>query len=411
MAKTMERLSALRVTALKSPGYFADGGNLYLRITPSGARGWIFRYAINGRTRDMGLGAFPEISLAAARKLAERFRKLVKEGTDPIEQRRTDRAVQRVVDAKTLTFDECARDYISDHEPTWRSAKHRAQWRNSIKAYASPAFGKLPVAAIDDGLVLRVLKPIWHAKPETASRLRGRIESILDWARVHGYRTGENPARWRGHLKHSLPARGKVRRIKHFAALPYSEIGSFTADLRVRNELASQALQFLILTAARSGEALRATWQEIDLEAATWKIPDERMKAGQKHRVPLSAAAVAILQPLYETRVNIFVFPGARFGWPLCHTALLMLLRRMGRADVTVHGFRATFKTWATERTGFPREVIETALAHAVGNAVEAAYQRGDLFDKRRRLMDAWAEYCAMVEAGASVLPLRAQQR
>lgn len=411
MAKTSERLSALKVANLKDPGYFADGANLYLRIAPGGSRGWIFRYTVNGRTRDMGLGAFPGISLAVARKLADKNRGQVKEGIDPVDYRRAERAAQRVSAARTLTFDECVREYIADHESGWRNAKHRMQWASTLKTYASPIFGKLPVSAVDGGLVLRALKAIWNDKPETASRVRGRIELVLDWARVHGYRGGDNPARWKGNLDHLLPAPSKVRRVKHHAALPHVEIGPFMAALRNRDEMASRALQFVILTAARTGEALGATWNEIDFKGKTWAIPSERMKAGKDHRVPLSGAALAILERLHDVGDCDFIFHGAKQGRPLSDMALLMLLRRIDRPDVTVHGFRSTFRDWAAEHTNYPREVAEMALAHAVGSAVEAAYRRGDLFDKRRRLMDAWSDHCASTGTGADVVPCADRQR
>lgn len=408
MAKTSERLSAVKVANLKGPGYFADGDNLYFRIAPSGARGWIFRFTMRSRTRDAGLGSYPGIGLASARKLAAKFRELVKEGVDPIERRRADLAADVVAAAKSLIFDDCVREYIKAHEAEWRNAKHRAQWASTLARYASPVFGKLPAAAIDTGLVLRALEVLWHSKPETASRLRGRIESVLDWARVHGYRSGENPARWKGHLDHLLPARSKVQRVKHHAALPYRDIGPFMVALRKRNDGGARALEFTILTAARSGEALGVTWDEVDFQAKTWTIPAARMKAGAEHRVPLSRAALGILKTLHESRRNAFVFAGAKTGRPWSEPAMLMLLRRMG-CDVTVHGFRSTFRDWAAERTNFPREVAEMALAHAIPNAVEAAYRRGDLFDKRRRLMDAWSEFCDVGTSGG-VVAIRARE-
>jgi integrase len=361
---------------------------------------------MHGRTRDMGLGAYPEISLADARELASKCRVLVKQGMDPIEQRRAERARERVAAAKSLTFDDCVREYIKDHDAAWRNAKHRAQWASTLRSYASPVFGKLPVADVDDGLVLRALKTIWYEKPETATRVRGRIEAVLDWARVHGFRSGENPARWKGHLSHLLPARSKVRRVKHHAAMPYSEVGSFMQALGERGDGAALALQFVILTAARTGEALGATWAEIDLDGKVWTIPAERMKAGKEHRVPLSGAALATLKTLSQGAINDFIFAGGKAGRPLSEMALLMLLRRMGRADITVHGFRSSFRDWAAERTSFPREVAEMALAHTIPNAVEAAYRRGDLFDKRGRLMEAWGDYCAIAGNG-EVISLR----
>ncbi len=410
VAKTSERLSALKVAGLRQPGYFADGANLYFRVAQSGAVGWIFRFTSQGRTRDMGLGAYPEISLATARKLAEKCRELTKQGLDPIEQRRTERAAQRVAAAKTLAFGECVRQYIEDHEAGWRNAKHRAQWKNTLAAYALPVFGKLPVAAVDGGLVLRALKAIWTSKPETASRVRGRIESVLDWARVHGYRTGENPARWKGNLDHLLPPRSKVRRVKHHAALPYDEIGQFIETLRARQGGGARALEFTILTAARTGEALGATWAEIDFNNKTWTVPAERMKAGKEHRVPLSDAALEILERLHKIRIGGFVFAGAKPGRPLSDMAMLMLLRRMGQGVITAHGFRSTFRDWAAECTSFPREVVEMALAHGIGSAVEAAYRRGDLFEKRRGLMHAWAEQCAAAAPTGAVVSLRGRR-
>jgi integrase len=421
MAQTIGRLSAIKVAKLKEPGYYADGGNLYFRVAPpskgsggaakptSGARGWIFRFALGGRTRDMGLGAYPDISLATARDLAGKFRALVKEGVDPIERRRADRSAQRIASAKNLTFDECSKAYIEDHEAGWRNAKHRAQWSSTLRKYASPAFGKLPVAAIDAGLVMRVLKPIWSKKTETASRLRGRIESVLDWARVHGYRSGENPARWKGNLDHLLPARSKVRPVQHHPALPYAEIGAFMASLRACPDGAARALEFTILTAARTNETIGATRAEIDARAKAWNVPGARMKGGRDHRVPLSKRAFSILETVSSSSGNGgFIFEGRKLDNPLSNMAMLKLLGRIGRGDLTVHGFRSTFRDWAAERTSFPNEVVEMALAHAVDDKTEAAYRRGDLFEKRRRLMEAWADYCAInTAASARVVTLR----
>jgi integrase len=354
----------------------------------------------------MGLGSYPEISLATARELAENFRKQVKQGIDPIENRRTERAAQRVAAAKNLTFDECAREYIKEHEVGWRNAKHRTQWASTLKRYASPAFGKLPASAVDTALVLKALKTIWNSKPETASRLRGRIEAVLDWANVHGYRCGENPARWKGNLKGALPNISSKRIIKHHAALPYSEVGSFMNALRGRDECAAYALQFTILTAARSAETLGATWGEIDFANKTWKIPASRMKAGRDQRVPLSTAALALLRRMETIRDRNFIFRGLKSEQPLSNMAMLKLLGRMGRDDLTVHGFRSTFRDWAAECTNFPREVVEMALAHRLGDQTEAAYWRGDLFDKRRRLMTLWADHCT-TSSGSQVVPLR----
>jgi len=405
MAQTIGRLSAISI-ASKGPGYHADGGSLYLRVVGN-SRGWIFRYSIHGKTRDMGLGSVATISLAAARKLAAKYRALLEEGFDPIEQRRGQRAAQRIAAAKNLTFDECAREYIKEHEDGWLNSKHRAQWRSTLEQYASPVFGKLPAAAIDVGMVLRALKPIWNIKRETARRLRGRIEAILDWARVHSYRSGENPARWKGNLEEALP--GNARIIEHHPALPHAEIGAFMAALRARGELGARVLEFTILTAARTGEAVGATWDEIDLAAKIWKVPAARMKGKREHRVPLSAPALAILQQAEKIRGQEFVFPSVTHR-RLSDMAMLKVLERMGRPDLTVHGFRSTFRDWAAERTNFPREVVEMALAHRVGSDVELAYRRSDFLERRRRLMVAWAEYCAS-DGAADVVPLRAIRR
>ena len=307
MAKTTERLSPLKVPHLVKPGLYADGGNLYFRVAPNGTQGWIFRFAIDGRTRDMGLGAYPEISIAAARKLAAKSREKLKEGIDPIERRKAERAAQRAAASKSLTFDACARQYIADHEAAWRNAKHRAQWTSTLRTYVSPVFGKLLVADVDGDLVMRALKSIWYTKPETASRLRGRIESVLDWARVNGYRSGENPARWKGNLDHLLPARSKVKRVTHLPALPYTEIGAFIADLRQRQDLTARALEFVILTATRTKEALGATWaREIDLPGRTWIVPADRMKIGNQHRIPLSSAAMRVLESSARDTIQRF---------------------------------------------------------------------------------------------------------
>jgi integrase len=407
------RLAAVGISS-KAPGYHADGANLYLRVAPGGhGRGWIFRFSMAGRTRDMGLGSYPGVSLATARELAEKFRTLVKEGVDPIEHRRTLRAAQRLAAAKSLTFDECAREYIKEHEADWRNAKHRAQWTSTLTHYASPVFGQLPVAAVDVGLVLKALKPIWNVKRETASRLRGRIEAVLDWARVHGYRTAENAARWKGNLEGALPYYTRTRIIEHHPALPHAEIGGFMKQLRARcDDRAASALEFTILTAARTAETTGATWDEIDLAAKVWKIPATRMKGGREHRVPFSQPALRVLERMQAIGDKEFVFPRLSIRQPLNNSAMLHLLRRMGRADLTVHGFRSTFRDWAAERTNFPREVVEMALAHRVGTEVELAYRRSDYFERRRQLMARWADYCSGESQASQVLhlPRRGQQ-
>jgi integrase len=394
MTKKINRLSAVKVAGTKTRGMYADGGGLYLQVSGNGSRSWIFRFKANGRTRDMGLGSLATVSLAKAREVAAECRQLRLEGIDPIEARRAELVEAQLASARSMTFDQCRDAFIDAHKSAWRNAKHKAQWTNSLATYVSPVFGSLPIQAVDVALVMKVLEPIWASKPETASRVRGRVERVLDWAKVRGFRQGENPARWRGHLDALLPARGKVRRVRHHAALPYDEIGTFMAELREREGVAARALEFTILTAARTGEVLGARWEEINFQDKVWVVPPNRMKVAREHRVPLSRAAIAVLKQMQTVRRIELVFPGHRRGKPLSNMSMLMMLRRMGRSDLTAHGFRSTFRDWAAERTNFPREVAEAALAHVVGDKVEAAYRRGDLFEKRRRLMDAWAVHC-----------------
>ena len=414
MART-GKLSAIEVTKAKGPAVLHDGGGLYLRVSATGAKSWVFRFQLDGKRRDMGLGPFPDFSLADARQKATENRKLRHEGIDPLDAKAAQQQAQRVSAAKGRTFAEVAEEYVSRNEAGWRNAKHRQQWRNTLATYVYPIFGELPVAAIDTGLVVQVLDPIWAEKPETASRVRGRIEAVLDAATVRGYRTGPNPAQWKGNLSHVLPARAKVRKVAHHAALPFDDMPDFLAALRGRDGMAARALEFAALTTARTGEVLGARWGEIDLMAKVWTVPAERMKAGREHRVPLSAAALDVLEkvrPLALARdgkpdMSAPVFPGPRRALPMSNMTMLMLLRRMGRGELTAHGFRSTFSDWAAERTAYPREVVEMALAHVIESKVEAAYRRGDLFEKRRRLMADWARFCAAPPAG-DVVPLRA---
>src|SRR5262245_15720421 len=407
MARTIDKLTALKVDNVKQAGMYGDGGGLYLRVTGDGAKNWVFRYMLNGRPRWMGLGGVHTVDLAEARKRAAEHRLQRHDGIDPIEARRAKRQQAQLDAARAITFKECAEAYIKAHGVSWRNKKHAGQWGATLSTYAERVIGRLSVQAIDTALVLKVLEPIWTAKPETAARVRGRVEAILDWARARGYRAGENPARWRGHLDKLLPARGKVRRVMHHAALPYAELPGFLVQLREQEGIAAQALEFAILTAARTGETIFARWSEVDLLDKTWTVPAERMKARREHRVPLSARALAILAEMQAHRAgdDAFVFPGGKTRKPLSNMAFLMLLRRMKRDDLTAHGFRATFKTWASERTSFQNEIVEAALAHVIGSKVEQAYRRGDMFEKRRRLMDAWATFCmtAPVERGQVV--------
>jgi integrase len=412
MARAIGKLTALKVEKAQEPGMYGDGGGLYLRVTSDGAKNWVFRFMLNGRARWMGMGPLHTVSLAEARRRAAENRLRRHDGIDPIEARRAGRLQARLDAAKAMTFRQCAEGYIQAHRAGWRNGKHAAQWEATLATYAKPVIGALPVQAVDTALVLKVIEPLWTTKPETAGRLRGRIESILDWAKVRGYRAGENPARWRGHLDKLLPARSKVRKVEHHAALPYAELPGFLVALRGQEGIAARALEFLVLTAARTGETIGARWSEVDLKDGTWTVPADRMKAGREHRVPLPLCALAILEEMQTRRYadDGFVFVGGKVGKPLSNMAFLMLLRRMGRHDLTAHGFRATFKTWASERTNFPREVIEAALAHTIGSKVEAAYQRGDIFEKRRRLMQQWATFCAATSAYAPqsiVAPLR----
>jgi integrase len=409
VAREIGRLTALFISKKNvSPGMYADGGGLYLQVTDKQVRSWIFRYMRDGKERYMGLGPLHAVSLADARAAATECRRKRIAGIDPIEERENRRALARLEAARTKTFSQCAEQYIESHQAGWRNAKHAAQWRSTLKTSAEPVIGHLSVQQVNVDLVMRILKPIWSTKPETASRLRGRIEAILYWAAARGYRTGENPARWRGHLDKLLPSKSKVRRVEHHPALPYAEIDEFMQKLRTQGGVAARVLDLVILTATRTGEALGAQWSEIDLDEKVWAVPPERMKAEREHRIPLSPAAVAILKAQYEeTGGEGFVFPGGRRGKPLSNMAMSKLLDRMSYPDITVHGFRSTFRDWAAETTSYPNTVVEMALAHVVSDKVEAAYRRGNLFEKRRRLMEAWAKFCAMPKATDKVVVFR----
>ena len=407
MARTIGKLTALAVSHAKRRGYYGDGGGLFLQVSASGSKSWVFRFKEAGRLREMGLGPLHTIGLADARQRAQDCRKLRLDGKDPIEARRSERMNTRLDAAKAMTFRACAERYIAAHKAGWRNAKHAAQWTATLTTYVYPFFGALPVQAVDVGLVLKAIEPIWTTKPETAGRVRGRIESILDWATARGYRKGDNPARWRGHLENLLPKRSKVRRVRHHAALPYGEIGSFMAELRQQEGVAARALEFSIMTAGRTGEVIGARWDEFNIAERLWTVPAERMKGGREHRVPLSDAVLAILEKMAAIRQSDFVFPGGKANRPLSNMAFLMLLRRMGHGDLTAHGFRSSFRDWAAERTNFPSEVAEMALAHTVSDKVEAAYRRGTMFEKRRQLGAAWAKCCSVPMPAAQVVPIR----
>ena len=416
MSRVIGKLTAIAVSKAKRRGYYGDGGGLYLQVSPTGAKSWVFRYDADGRRHEVGLGPLHTITLAEAREKARACRQQRLEGVDLVASRKAERIQAKLLAAKTMTFRECAEAYIESHRAGWRNEKHAAQWPSRFEAYVYPVFGEFLVQQIDTGLVLRAIEPIWSRIPETANRVRGRIENILDWARVRGYCDGENPARWKGHLDHLLPPRSSVAKIlrgpkgEHHEALPYDELPAFMAELRGRPGISAKALEFAILTATRSGEVLGADWSEIS--DRVWTVPANRMKSGREHRVPLSDDAMAVLREVWPmSEGQGFVFPGIRQS-RLNPWVMIQLLKRTSRPDVTVHGFRSTFRDWAAERTNFPREVAEMALAHAVEDRVEAAYRRGDLFQKRRQLMDAWARFCASPVVGsAKVVPIRSGQR
>jgi integrase len=413
MAKSTHAPGKLAAVALKSlsDGWHADGGNLYLFVRGE-SRGWVFRFvAPDGKRRNMGLGSLYSVTLAEARKQATLLREQIKHPitpTDPLASRQETRLSQKLARRKHMTFKACAEAYIEAHRAEWKNPKHAQQWENTLTTYAYPTFGDLPVATVDEALVLKVLTPIWEAKTETATRLRGRIESVLDWATFSKYRQGENPARWKGHLAHSLAKPNKVAKVAHHPALPYQEVGTFMADLRQREGLGAQALEFLILTAARSGEIRGATWDEIDLAAKLWIIPADRMKMEREHRVPLSDTAVELLKALPRLEDTNLIFPSSKVNTPMSDMTLTAVLRRMKRNDITVHGFRSTFRDWAAESTNYPSDMAEMALAHSIGDKVEAAYRRGDMLKKRFRMMNDWAKYCGTVRAAdGKVIPIR----
>jgi integrase len=402
MARQLKRLTARTVATTKKLGRHADGGNLYLTISKTGAgvsRRWTFLFSLNGRQREAGFGSVNDVSLASARELAFSYRSMLAKGIDPLDAKK---AAQEAAAARK-TFGQCADELIKSKRREWRSEIHAAQWRTTIDDYCGPILDK-PVDTIDTAAVLSILQPVWNRIPETASRLRGRVEAVLDYAKAHGLRSGENPAAWRNHLALVLPRRQKLSR-GHHAALSYAEVPAFIAELRERETIPALALEFLILTAARAGEVLGATWDEIDFGAQVWTIPASRMKAGLLHRVPLSARAMEIVERMAEIRTGNLVFAGQRRRRPLAGTTLAALV-----PGATVHGFRSAFRDWAGEETSFPREIAEQALAHATGGAVEQAYRRGDALEKRRALMQAWAQFCEPGAAGSVVVPIRAAQ-
>lgn len=404
MARALNKLTDTECRAASKKGMLGDGGGLYLNVRPSGSKAWAFVWTegraledgrqTKGKRNELGLGSYPAVPLAKARKLAAEYREAIAAGENPIAARRKE---------QEPTFAECADKFLASMETQWRNQKHRAQWRMTLTKYAKPIASKR-VSAIGTDDVLSVLNPLWQKRPETASRLRGRIERVLNFAKARGWRTGENPALWRGHLKNILPARQRLTR-GHHAAMAYREVPAFVQSLAGREALAARALEFLILTAARSGEVLGATWNEFDLDAGLWTVPARRMKAGKEHRIPLSMPALAIVKALHETRNSEYVFPGYAKGKPLSNMAFAMLMKRAGVSNYTAHGFRSAFRDWAGDATSFPRDVAEQALAHRVGDATELAYRRSDAIEKRRKLMTAWADYCTTVKRG-NVIPM-----
>jgi integrase len=409
MSQLINRLDALKVKRAAAPGYYADGGGLYLQVTGGGGRSWIYRFTLNGRTRDMGLGSLITFSLAEARQAALEARKLVAAGVDPIEAKRAQRAQKRARDVRVVTFREEAEAYIEAHRSSWKNAKHAEQWRTTLETYAYPIIGDVAVADVDTGMIVKILEPIWSKKTETANRVRGRIERVLSRAASRGNWSVENPSRWRGHLENILPARGRVAPVRHHSALSYSEIRAFIHQVRQQAGIAARALELTILCATRTTETIGAEWGEFDLGSKVWTISARRMKSKREHRIPLSPRAVEILEQLPKAPNARLVFTRPGDQAHLSNGAMLALLERMDRGDVTTHGFRSTFKDWASERTSFAPEVAEMALSHTIGDKVEAAYRRGDLFEKRRRLMEAWASYCSQTSdlQAAKLVPLK----
>lgn len=410
MVRQLSKLTALQVTKLTKPGLYGDGGGLTLQITKAGVKSWLFRFMREGKAYGMGLGPTHTFSLAEARQKAMAARKLLADGLNPLTEKKERLLAAALVRARMMSFDQCAKAYIEAHKSSWKNAKHLDQWTNTLATYASPVFGQLPVAEVDTAFVVKCLAPIWQTKTETASRLRGRIESVLGWAATSGYRTGENPARWKGHLENLLANISKSSRTKNHPSLPWPRIGDFMAALKAREGNASRATAFTILTACRSGEVRGAQWSEFDFKEKVWTIPAKRMKAHREHQVPLSDAAFAVLASMPHS--GEFVFPGTK-GQPLSDMSLTAVIRRMNSDEdkpvwvdatgegITVHGFRSSFRMWAAETTAYPREVAEHALAHQLPDAVERAYQRGTQFAKRQALMAEWAAHCSSAKKDA----------
>ncbi len=404
-----EKLSDIKVKSIQKRGYYNDGGGLYLRVTATGTKSWIFRWRdrTTGRLRDLGLGSHMNVSLKAARTRSREARELLSNGLDPKTERDRRRQEALVVEGSAMTFSECAAAYVDAHAPSWRNAKHVQQWRNTLNTYVYPTIGNVSVAAVSQAHILKVLQPIWKEKTETATRVRQRIENILDYAQALGLRSAENPARWKGHLDKLLAAPNKVKKVKHHPALPYKDTHTFVTSLKKQEGIGARALEFTILTAGRTSEVSHAQWSEFDLDEKVWTVPPERMKANREHRVPLSKQALRIVKHQIGLDEK-WVFPSSRYGRPMSNAGMSSVLKRMNRFDITVHGFRSTFRDWAAEQTAYSVEVCEAALAHTIRNATEAAYRRSDLMEKRAKLMEAWARYCCSAISGDNLKTIQA---
>ncbi|MBF0283718.1 MAG: integrase arm-type DNA-binding domain-containing protein [Magnetococcales bacterium] len=393
MSRPQNKLTAMEVSNQTTQGWYGDGGGLWLQVSKTGSKSWVLRYYFQGKARYMGLGPCRIVSLKEARDQAWKAQEKLTAGIDPLDDRRKQELAAQIEKAKRITFEQCAMAYIEAHSKDWSNIKHKAQWESTLRTYAFPLIGGLPVEAVDKELLVRCLEPIWKDKNETANRVRGRIEAILNYATIRGYRQGENPARWKGHLEILLGKRSNVSKGEHHAAMPYKEIAAFFLELKNQSGIAARCLEFLILTATRTSEVLGTKWEEIDLTEKRWTIPASRMKAGKEHRIPLSNSALSLLETMADLRMGEYAFPGQNSHKPMSQMAMMMLLRRMRHGDFTVHGFRSTFRDWGADCTSYPNIVLEMALSHAVSDKVEAAYRRGDMFEKRTALMNDWAVY------------------